>query len=62
MCAFHEISDRIYTELTLILNAHTTKSCMYLSSAEIFEAFSTYSVDQDKTAGLNPHCLPLFLG
>ena len=50
MCAFHENSDRIYTEPTLILKAHISKCCMYLSSAEIFEAFSTNSVDPDQTA------------
>ena len=37
------------SELTLILRAHVTKSCMSLSSVEIFEAFSTNSVDPDQT-------------
>ena len=51
MCAFHENPDRIYTEFTLlILKGHMTKTCMVLSSAEIFESSSTNSVDQDLTA------------
>ena len=51
MCAFHEISDHIYTELTLILKAHITKSPMRLLSAKTFEAFSTKSVDPDPVVG-----------
>ena len=52
MRAFHEHSDRINTDLTFInlQKAHITKSCMLLSSAEIFEASSTKSVDPDQTA------------
>ena len=42
------------------------KSRMLLSSAEIFEASPTNSVDPDQIASLelsdlDPHCLPLYL-
>ena len=51
MRASHENPDRIYTELTFINpKAHNTMSRMLLSSAEIFEASSTNSVDPDETA------------
>ena len=36
--------------LLLTLKAHITKNCMLLSSAEIFEASLTKSIDQDQTA------------
>ena len=50
MHVFHDISDRSYTELTLIFNTHITKSLMHLLSPEMFEAFSTNSVNPDQTA------------
>ena len=36
----------------LTLKVHITKTCMPLSSAEIFEASLTNSVDQDQTASV----------
>ena len=53
----------------LTRKAHITKIRMLLSSAEIFEASLTNSVDLDQTApigavwqsDLGPHCLPLAL-
>ena len=45
MRAFHENPDRTYT-----LNSHIIKSCMLFSSAEIFEASLTNSVDPDQPA------------
>ena len=50
----------------LTVKAHITKkSCMLLSSVEIFEASLTNRVDPDQTApeqsDLGPHCLALYL-
>ena len=50
---FHENPDHIYTELTFInpLSVYYKKR-MPLSSAEIFEDPSIYSVDPDQTASI----------
>ena len=48
---FHENPDHICTELTFInpLSVYYKKIRMPMSSAEIFEDPSIYSVDQDQT-------------
>ena len=50
---FHDNSDHIYTELTFInpLSVYY-KTFMLLSSADIFENPSLYSVDPDQTASI----------
>ena len=52
--AFHEKTYRIYrytlNSHLLILKSHIKKIICFLSSAEIFEAFSTNSVDPDQIA------------
>ena len=51
---FHENLDLIYTELTFInpLSVYYKKKRIPLSSAEIFEDPSIYSVDPDQTASI----------
>ena len=51
---FHENPDHIYTELTFInpLSVYYKKNRMPLSSAEIFEDPSIFSVDTDRTASV----------